>query len=130
VIVPDEPKPLPVKGIGTDPIPVVIAGDSHPSEVRMPSQTTPEQDRMTAGQREINLIWEQTQMRIALGVMIGSLVTAIALAVFGKILAASELQLASVVFIYGVANLVVGFYFSRTNHTKTGGVGDTAGRER
>jgi len=27
------------------------------------------------------------------------------------------------VFLFGVANLVTGFYFGRTNHQRTGGIG-------
>jgi hypothetical protein len=39
-----------------------------------------------------------------------------------------EVQLAAIVFLFGVANLVTGFYFGRTNHQRSGGVGgDLAG---
>lgn len=99
-------------------------------EARLPSATTPEQDRTTAGQREVNLIWERTQQKIALGVVSGSIIVSGCLAVLGKYLGSADLQLAAVVFMFGVANLVVGFYFSRTNHTKVGGVGTTEGKER
>ncbi len=82
----------------------------------------------TEGQRAINLIWENTQMRLALSVIWGSLAVSAALAVFGKWLGSPDLQLASIVFIFGVANLVTGFYFGRTNHTRVGGPGgDAAG---
>lgn len=64
----------------------------------------------TAGHRQINVIWETTQMRVALSVIWGSLVVA-------------------VVFLFGVANLVTGFYFGRTNHARTGGVGGDSVRE-
>lgn len=92
----------------------------------MPDSTNPEQDEIalkTAGQREINLIWEHTQRRIALSVFACSLMVAVAVSVFGKWLGSPELQLASVVFLYGVANMVAGFYFGRTNHQRSGGVG-------
>jgi cobalamin synthase len=93
-----------------------------------PSTTTAEQDRKSAGQREINLIWETTQMRIALSVIWVSLLAAMLLAVMGGWLGTPELQLAAVVFLFGVANLVTGFYFGRTNHQRSGGVGgDRAG---
>lgn len=32
------------------------------------------------------------------------------------------------VFLASVANLVIGFYFGRTNHTRVGGVGPLEGR--
>lgn len=74
------------------------------------------------GQRHINLIWETTQMKVALSFTWGSLGVAGGLAVFGKWLGSPDLQLAAVVFLFGVANLVTGFYFGRTNHARTGGV--------
>lgn len=95
----------------------------------VPATTTFQQDLTFAGQRQINLIWETTQQRVALGVVFTALGVSAVLAVFGKVLASTELQLAAVVFVFGVANLVTGFYFGRTNHTKVGGVvQDTAGR--
>lgn len=74
------------------------------------------------GQRHINLIWETTQMKVALSFTWGSLSVAAGLAVFGKWLGSPDLQLAAVVFLFGVANLVTGFYFGRTNHARVGGV--------
>lgn len=78
---------------------------------------------MSAGQREVNLIWENTQMKVALSVIWVSLIVAAGLAIFGKWLGAVDIQMAAVVFLFGVANLVTGFYFGRTNHARTGGVG-------
>lgn len=77
----------------------------------------------TAGQRTVNLMWETTQMRLALWTIGPSFAVASILALAGKWLGSPELQLASIVFMYGVANLVVGFYFGRTNHQRVGGVG-------
>ena len=94
-----------------------------PPHPTLPSKTTDEQDRVSASQRVVNLIWETTQMRIALSVIWGALAVACALATFGKWLGNPDLQLAAVVFLFGVANLVTGFYFGRTNHQKTGGLG-------
>lgn len=104
--------------------PAVLAAD----ETVVVPTTTAEQDRKTAGQREINLIWENTQMKVALSVVWASLIVAVALAIFGKALGSEDIQLAAVVFLFGVANLVTGFYFGRTNHQRSGGVGgDEAG---
>lgn len=71
--------------------------------------TTLQQDLATEGQRKINLIWETTQMRVALSVIWASLIVASSLAIFGKWLGSVDLQLAAVVFVFGVANLVTGF---------------------
>ncbi len=93
--------------------------------------TTDEEDRKTAGQRQINLIWETTQMRVALSVIWSSLAVAGVLAVLGKWLGTPDMQLAAIVFLFGVANLVTGFYFGRTNHARTGGIGgDSVTRSR
>lgn len=86
----------------------------------LPPTTTSEQNLRTASQREVNLIWERTQMRLALSVIWASLFVAAAIAVFGKYIGTAELQLAAVVFLFGVANLVTGFYFGRTNHARIG----------
>lgn len=83
----------------------------------------------TQGQRDINFIWESTQMKVALSVTYGSLLVAALLSVFGKWLGAPELQMAAMVFLFGVANLVTGFYFGRTNHARTGGIGGDQVRE-
>lgn len=90
--------------------------------------STEEEDRGTASQREINLIWETTQMKVALSVIWSSLAVAAILAVGGTLLGTPDVQLAAVVFLFGVANLVTGFYFGRTNHTRRGGV-DSGGRD-
>lgn len=81
--------------------------------------TTAEQDRSTQGQREVNLIWEGTQRLIALSVIAVALSVAAWLAVTSE----TDTKTAAAVFLYGVANLVIGFYFGRTNHTRVGGIG-------
>ena len=82
------------------------------------------EDAMVAlGQRTVNMIWETTQMHIALAVIWTSLIVGGVLAVAGKYLGTTDVQLAAIVFLFGVANLVTGFYFGRTNHTRQGGVG-------
>ena len=67
-------------------------------------------------------------MRIALSVIWAALAISAVLAIFGKWLGTPDMQLAAIVFLFGVANLVTGFYFGRTNHQRSGGVGgDFAG---
>lgn len=83
--------------------------------------TTAAEDLTKAGQHAINLIWENTQMRVALSVIWASLIVSSVLAVMGKNLGTPDLQLAAIVFLFGVANLVTGFYFGRTNHERSSG---------
>jgi hypothetical protein len=84
--------------------------------------STEEEERISLGQRTVNLIWEHTQMKVALSVIWAALLVAAVLAVLGKYLGSPDIQLAAVVFLFGVANLVTGFYFGRTNHQRIGGV--------
>lgn len=71
--------------------------------------TTTQQDITLAGQRRVNLIWEYTQATIALGVTIAMIYCAI------KKIESQDVRNAFF--------LIVGFYFSRTNHSAIGGVG-------
>lgn len=90
--------------------------------------TTASEDLTKAGQRTINLIWENTQMKVALSVIWAALIVSGTLAIMGKVLGTPDIQLAAIVFLFGVANLVTGFYFGRTNHTRVGGVKDSSER--
>lgn len=122
----ETPVPIPVVHVGGN-VNVKDGGPNVQSEIIDPSKpatTTFEQNLTTASQRNINLIWETTQMKVALSVIWVSLMVAASLAVLGKFLGSPDIQLAAVVFLFGVANLVTGFYFGRTNHTKSGGIGD------
>jgi hypothetical protein len=92
-----------------------------------PSVTTPEEDRTTAGQRRINFIWEFTQAAIAVSITATVCVVGAvrALVPVSAVIDNGASQILSNAFF-----LIVGFYFSRTNHTKTGGVGAVPGKER
>jgi hypothetical protein len=74
----------------------------------------------TAGQRRINLIWEVTQAAVAILVTLTTMVVVVAM-IFQEGAATEKadkgLQVLSAAFF-----LIIGFYFSRTNHTKTGGI--------
>ena len=74
--------------------------------------TTTQEDMVTAGQRRINLIWEITQAFIAIGITAASVY-----------LAMSEIESP---LITNAFFLIVGFYFSRTNHAAIGGTGSKA----
>jgi hypothetical protein len=81
------------------------------------SPTTTAQDDMTkAGQRKINLIWEYTQATISIMVVTANVLVAV---YAGTTAVHPEFPpvLSNTLF------LVVGFYFSRTNHAAIGGVG-------
>lgn len=84
--------------------------------------TTSEQDLRTAGQRNINMIWETTQRHIALFViLIAGLVSAYVV-VFSVATGKEEnaLVLASFTLLSNIGFLVAGFYFGRTNHARIG----------
>jgi hypothetical protein len=73
----------------------------------------------TAGQRQINRIWEYTQAAIALAVSISALYVSARLTAIGSgTMAEGAFLLLSNAFF-----LVIGFYFGRTNHTRVGGIG-------
>jgi len=78
-------------------------------EKSLPPETTAQEDIVTLGQRRVNLIWESTQAVIAL------CVTAALVYVSVKGIDSEELKNAFF--------LIIGFYFSRTNHSAIGGVG-------
>lgn len=71
--------------------------------------TTTEEDRHSKGQREINFIWEVTQAVIAVSIVAANVVAAFQLP-------SQNTLLANAFF------LVIGFYFGRTNHARSGGV--------
>lgn len=117
---PDAPAPL-----DKDQIPVIAGKPPEPIRVDQipimpdppkPSVTTAEQDRTTQGQRKVNLIWEVTQASIAVAVVIANLIVGVYSGINPD---AGEVPdiLSNSLF------LVIGFYFSRTNHTAIGGLG-------
>jgi hypothetical protein len=71
--------------------------------------TTAQQDLVTKGQRTINLIWETTQGTIAIGIT-------------GAVIYCATARIISEV-LTNAFFLIIGFYFSRTNHAAIGGVG-------
>lgn len=76
----------------------------------LPPRTTAQEDITTAGQRKVNLIWEYNQALISMAITLATIYCAITKTV------SSELTNAFF--------LVVGFYFSRTNHAAIGGIGN------
>lgn len=76
----------------------------------MPPKTTLQEDLVVSGQRRINLVWEFTQSFIAVGIT-GAII-------YCGIKAIQNQELTNAFF------LIIGFYFSRTNHQAIGGVGN------
>jgi len=125
--------PTPVTIEGPVPIPVTIEGGASPSpggrpdlrvqrqseDPSMPAKTTFQQDLTMAGQRVINVKWESTQQIIAIAVTLFVLMVCSFVIVAGR----EMLAQAAFIFMTNLAFLVIGTYFQRTNHTKTGGVG-------
>jgi hypothetical protein len=75
----------------------------------LPPTTTIQEDKTTAGQRRINLIWEGTQSIVALGIT--------GAAIYCGVKGVDSDMINNSFF------LIVGFYFSRTNHQSIGGIG-------
>lgn len=86
------------------------------SSSSLPADTTEQQDITTAGQRRVNLIWEYTQSFIAIIVVLANMTAATFNVFQGKDIDVPMI-LSSSLF------LIIGFYFSRTNHQAIGGVG-------
>jgi hypothetical protein len=100
----------------------------------------------SAGRRVINLMWETTQKQLALLVVLGFMVAhlfnamavSLILVLYWRDLTKNPVALAVLVAVLtgslgaisSMASLIIGFYFSRTNHTRTGGVGPEREEER
>jgi len=82
-----------------------------------PAPTATQRDKRIGlhnqSQRRINLMWETTQASIALSVVGANIAVLFVTLTNGT---AKESMMANAFF------LVIGFYFGRTNHTKTGGI--------
>ncbi len=78
-----------------------------------------------AGQRRVNILWEITQATIALLVTGTGMYTAAQLALRGDESADSKsIAITAFLLISNTVFLVIGFYFGRTNHQRTGGIGN------
>lgn len=91
--------------------------------------TTEQQDLTTSGQRAINRIWEYTQSGIALMVVVSGVLVNSAIVFFvifnNREVSTTQLSLISISlqFINLTTGIIIGFYFSRTNHSAQGGIG-------
>lgn len=91
--------------------------------------TTQEEQAVTAGQREVNMMWERTQSviarvtvfsSIALNAVLCVVIVGLNIQVTNNQMAVISLCLQPITLTTGI---VIGFYFSRTNHTAIGGTG-------
>lgn len=139
-----EKKPTPVQIIDTKkPIPVIVEDQKkeqiligkESSQILAPI-TTEEEDRVALGQRNINLIWETTQARIAIMSVVSS--QAVNIVVIMSLLfkkdettpAVIAVITASIAAMNLTVGIIIGFYFSRTNHSAIGGVGKKHGERK
>jgi len=90
----------------------------------VPATTTFQDDLVTAGQRHINVMWERTQQIIAVFVSVAVTLVCSTLVLRGG---DDTLRMAAFMFLTNVSLLILGTYFQRTNHTKTGGVSSKDG---
>lgn len=105
-----------------------------PPQLTLPPKTTEQEDLITEGQRKINMIWEMTQSKIALFVIytgisvnVVVIVAFIVVCLIGVIKQIDPVIIVQITAALASINLttgiVIGFYFSRTNHSAIGGVG-------
>lgn len=93
--------------------------DEPPIPPSIPPTTTVQQDLTTAGQRKINVVWEYTQSFVAIIVVLANMTVGVR-----QGLAASGEKMEFPGVLSSSLFLVIGFYFSRTNHAAIGGVGE------
>lgn len=117
----DTPQPL-----REEQIPAISASTTL-AHASLPATTTAEQQISYAGQRFINRIWESMQAFIAGLVVVSGLYVSIRLSLLYLIPEATEQQqtvaYAAFIVISNLVSNIVGFYFGRTNHQRTGGTG-------
>lgn len=107
-----KPRPIKKEDLNPNPLPISLP---------LPATTTEQQDLTVLGQRRINIIWEVTQAMIAIAVTLATILSVFMVAV-GFVTITSE-QTVAMMQLVGMDLLILGFYFSRTNHEKIGGIG-------
>jgi hypothetical protein len=84
-----------------------------------PPTTTIQEDLTVASQRKINLIWERTQSTLAI-MVVGAIVVVVSYNAMTK----ASIVVECPPTLSNMGFLIVGFYFSRTNHAAIGGIGN------
>lgn len=131
-----KPEPQPVEVTNTEPLPVVLAPPpEHPAGHAttkanvVAAKASVDAEALTReGQRNINIIWERTQQVIALAVVLPTIGVSAILCVFVVLNHDATDQDRAIAFtaftlLATLTGSVIGFYFGRTNHARTGGIG-------
>lgn len=123
----------PVEVRNEDPLPVTVHDTpdtpAHTEAKGIAAGAKVDADKLkTEDQRRISGIWERTQQLIALSVVWVSLLVATVKSVQASLSGQTSTEAGvAFVFLASVANLVIGFYFGRTNHQRVGGDTETRG---
>lgn len=101
----------------------MVTHDGAKDPSNAPPTSTAEEDRKTAGQRNINEKWETTQQWTAIITNVSTMGACLIMIICGIAYDKPELALPAFLFMCNMDTQVTTSYFTRTNHTKTGGVG-------
>lgn len=119
---------LPVPPLAASASTPVVGGVTQISTSKTPDTAAESEQKAltTAGQRNVNLMWETTQAKIALAIVYIVLAVAAVISVVGMLPWATEKQIALAISAFlllsNLSTLVIGFYYGRTNHQRVGGV--------
>lgn len=99
----------------------VVKGEGH----TLAPTTTEADDLVTEGQRRVNILWEHTQSYISMGVTFSTIAiigtTVLIAGITGREI--TQAMATQINYLVVMTTLILSFYFSRTNHQATGGVG-------
>lgn len=120
---------LPVQTPAASSAPAPVVGTQTQTQTSKTADTAAESEQKaltTAGQRNVNLMWETTQAKIAVAIVYIVLGVAATVTMMGMLPWATEKQLALAITAFlllsNLSTLVIGFYYGRTNHQRVGGV--------
>lgn len=120
--------PAPVMVTNPDPIEVKVApaADTDAAStariVKAKAETEAE-ILLTEGQRGINRLWERTQAIIAVAVVLVTLIVVSILIIIPVVRGEKVTDSAALVLLSALATNIITSYFTRTNHSRTGGPG-------
>jgi hypothetical protein len=134
----EHPTPIPVTDTNNSPRDVRIVPDhaDHDSPAQSDARVIAATRQSEANksrvddQQKVSGMWESTQRLIAIAVVLDVLFVATVIVLIPPLLALTGHQadeavkaaaVGGLLFLTGVSNLVIGFYFGRTNHQKVGG---------
>ena len=123
-------RPATVEVTNPEPIPVSVHGASDTTaqataRIVASKAASDEGALVSEGQRGINRLWERTQAIVAIAVVLVTL-GVVAILIVVPVLRGdpdSAASTAALVLLSALATNIITSYFTRTNHTKIGGVG-------